>query len=199
MRSREWYEDSIQSILCKCLPKLPPSRIRPAYIKDKANNPFGVNHLDAYDSLKDGISAAQNDTDVVYFWLHFDPLDLLTTEVDDKVSAVVPFKLTVTCYGKNSLTNAVQIKVFFRTESVLCDLLNMGAGMTKEPVLTTFPEEINREWWERTDVDISLSIKIDDFCGGEEAALGELGYGTGYSKSTGGIIDVEEVSGESKG
>lgn len=197
MKNREWYEDSIQSILCECLSHLPPSNIRPAYNKTKLTNPFAVNNMDARDSMKDGVKAAKNTDDIIYFWLHFDPLDLLSTEVGDDVSTVVPFKLTVTCYGANSMTNAIRVKAFLRTSDVLSRMLDMQSALTKEPTLTTFPEEINGEWWERTDVDINISTLVDDFVGGEEAAEG-LGISKGYSKSTNGEVVVEEVAGGAK-
>lgn len=198
MKNREWYEDSIQSVLCRCLPKMPPSNIRPAYNKTLLTNPFATNHMDARDSMKDGVRAARNTTDIIYFWWHFDPLDYLSTEVNDTVSAVVLFKLTVTCYGENSMTNAMRIRAFLRTDGILSEMLQMQSVLWKEPTLTSFPEEINGQWWERTDVDISIQTLIDDFDFGEEAALGELGYGTGYSEATSGNVIVEEVSDENK-
>lgn len=195
MKSREWYEDSIQSILCKCLPKVHPSNIRPAYLKTKLTNPFAVNRMDAHDPMKDGVKAARNTTDIIYFWWHFDPLDLLSTEVSDDVSTVIPFKLTVTCYGANSMQNAIRVKAFFRIPDVLTMMLNMQSVLNGEPRLTTFPEEINGEWWERTDVEINWNTLIDDFDDGEDAGAGSIGIGTGYTTATDGTIVVEGVSG----
>ena len=193
MRTREQLEDSIQLVLRKCLPNMPPSNIRPAYQKTKLNNPMAVNVVDATNSLKDGLRAVENTDDIVYFWLHFDPLDLLSTEVGDTVSSVIPFKLTVYCYGSHSLLMAIKIKAFMRTPDVLTQMLGMQAALSGEPILTTFSEEVNGEWWERNDVEIGMDVLIDDFVGGEEAALGSLGDGTGYSNSTGGVIVVKEV------
>lgn len=198
MKDREWFEDSIQSVLCKCLPNMPPSNIRPAYIKALSTNPFAVNHMDATDPMKDGVKAARNTTDIIYFWWHFDPLDYLSTEVSDTVSAVVLFRLTVTCYGEHSMSNAIRLRAFFRTEGVLSDMLNMQAVLSRDPTLTTFPEEFNGQWWERTDVDFSIQALIDDLAEADETLLNELGYGSGYSTATGGKVDVMEVSDELK-
>lgn len=197
MKSREWYEDSIQSILCSCFPQLDKSRIRPAYQKTKKTNPMGVNVIDAEDTLKDGIRGAKNTDDLIYFWLHFDPLDFLATEVTDTVTTIVPFRLTVSCYGLGSLPMAIRLKAFLRTEGVLNQMLGMNAVMPNEPRVTTFPEDINGEWWERTDVDITLDVLVDDLVGGEDAAKGD-GIGEGYSKDTNGEIIVEEVGGGAK-
>lgn len=151
--------------------------------------------MDANDPMKDGVKAARNTTNIIYFWWHFDPLDLLSTEVSDDVSTVIPFKLTVTCYGAESMVNAIRVKAFFRTPDVLSDMLNMQSVLNGEPSLTTFPEEINGEWWERTDVEINWNTLIDDFDDGEDVAAGSNGIGTGYTIATGGTIVVEEVSG----
>lgn len=194
MKNREWYEDSIQSILCGCLPNMAPANIRPSYQTTKLTNPMGLNHMDVFDPMKDGIRAATNKDNLIYFWLHFDPLDMLSTEIGDTISSVIPFKLTVTCYGKDSFTNAIRIKAFLRTPDILNQMLNMQAITNGEPVLTSFPEELNGEWWKRTDVDVTWDVLIDDFADGEEAAQGSLGEGKGYSKATGGEIVVEDVS-----
>lgn len=193
MKDREWYEDSIQSILCKCLPKMPPSNIRPAYQKTEQTNPMGLNHMDVSDPLKDGVRAARNTDDLVYFWLHFDPLDLLSTEVGEEISTVVPFKLTVMCYGKNSMPNAVRVRAFLRTPEVLTEMLGMNSVLKSEPRMTTFPEEHAGEWWERSDVEFTIDVLIDDLLDGD--SLPTSGDGVGYSKATGGQIVIEEVGG----
>lgn len=199
MRNREWYEDSIQTILCECLPQLPKSNIRPAYSKSKLINPFAKNHVDGSDSMKDGMHKIKNTDNVVYFWLHFDPLDLLSTEISDTVSAVIPFRLTISCYGIDSMPIAIRLKAFMRTEGVLYRMLGMNATLSHEPTLTTFEEELQGEWWERTDVDIGMNVLVDDFFEGDKAAAGVLGIGEGYSKATDGNIIVEEVGDGSQG
>lgn len=172
-----------------------PSNIRPAYNKTKLTNPFAVNKMSAHDPMKDGVTAARNTTDIIYFWWHFDPLDFLATEVTDDITTVIPFKLTVTCYGARSMENAIRLKAFFKTPGVLMTMLNMRSVLSSEPSLTTFPEEINGEWWERTDVEVNWNTLIDDLDDNNNAANGSIGIGTGYSKATDGDIVVEEVSG----
>lgn len=191
MKGREWYEDSIQSVLRKCLPKMPPSNIRPAYQKTKQTNPMGLNHMDVYDPLKDGVRAATNEDNLVYFWLHFDPLDLLSTEVGDTISTVVPFKLTVMCYGKDSMPNAIRVRAYLRSPEVLTEMLDMDSVLKDEPRMTTFPEEHAGEWWERSDVEFSIDVLIDDLLDGELMPTG--GDASGYSGASGGEVVVEEV------
>lgn len=200
MKNREWYEDSIQSIICLCLPKVPKSNIRPAYQKTKLNNPFAVNHMDKSDPMKDGVKAVQNETDIIYFWLHFDPLDILATEVEINdagsfIDTVIPFKLTITCYGADSMMNGIRLKAVARTPNVLNAFLNLDFVMTSEPQLSSFSEEFNEEWWERTDVDLDFSARISDFIdSGMIPALSSTKMGVGYSKSTSGKVAISEVS-----
>lgn len=200
MRNREWYEDSIQSIICSCLPKIPRSNIRPAYQKTKLNNPFAVNHMDTSDPMKDGVDAAQNVTNLIYFWWHFDPLDFLSTSVEtsengDSIISIIPFRLTIHCYGSDSMTNAIRLKAFFRTPDTLNAVLNLNSVMSEEPRLTTFSEEINQEWWERSDLDLAFVTQVTDFSdGGVVPNLNSNGIGEGYSKSSGGEIALLEVS-----
>lgn len=192
MKSREYYEDSIHDIIAKCLPRMDKSNIRPAYLKTKLNNPFAVNSMDKSDSMKDGTNAVRNKTNIVYFWWHFDPLDMLSTYVGDSVESIIPFRLTITCYGDESMNNAIRLKAFFRSPETLFGILNMQAVLGSEPRLTTFPEEINGEWWERTDVDIAFNVLVDDFAyDGAEPPANAKGIGTGYSTTTKGILPVE--------
>lgn len=193
MKSREWYEDSIQSVLCECLKDLPPSNIRPAYLKTKQTNPFATNFMDVSNPLKDGVKGARNTTDIVYFWLHFDPTDLLSTEITATVESIINFKLTVTCYGEHSMPNAIRLKAFIRQPENTSRLLGMQAVLSKEPTITTFPEEINGEWWERNDVDFNFQVLVDDLLDGDGVVAGSDGYAVGYSKSTDGVIIVKEV------
>lgn len=193
MRTREWYEDSIHSIIGKCLPKLDKSNIRPAYQKTRMTNPFAVNRMDKNDAMKDGVTAIDYSADIVYFWLHFDPLDFLSTEVlADGVSTIVPFKITITCYGSNSMVNVIKLRTFLRTPEILNSVLNMDSVFTSEPRVTTFSEEINSEWYERNDLDISLATRITDF--GDLPNLLTSGDGKGYSKASGGSIAVGDIS-----
>ena len=208
MRSREWYEDSIHSLIKACLPDVAPSNIRPAYQKTKQNNPMGVNHMDAFDPMKDGIDSAQNKTDIVYFWWHFDPLDLLSTSVETSedgvtISSLIPFRLTISCYGKNSMPNAIRLKAYFRTPDLLNSMLQLNSVLNSEPTLTTFPEEINEEWWERTDLDLSFMTLVDDFTddNGATPPAEITDDSKGYSTSTDGVVpvgaycvDVEDVN-----
>ena len=190
MRTREWYEDSIHSIISRCLPRLEKSNIRPAYTKTRLTNPFAVNRMDKNDAMKDGVTAVDYAADIVYFWLHFDPMDFLSTEVmADVVSTIVPFKITITCYGKNSMTNVIKLRSFFRTPEILNVMLNMDSVFTTEPRVTTFSEEINSEWYERSDLDINLSTMIKDFS--EDGSMPNLfssGDAEGYSKAGGGVV-----------
>lgn len=193
MKTREFYEDSIHDIISMILLNVEKSNIRPSYQKTKLANPFATNRMDAFDSMKDGVDAARNFTDIVYFWWHFDALDLLSTEVkSDGVTAVIPFRLTISVYGSNSMPNAIKLKAFFRTPDVFNSILNLNSVITSEPTLTTAPEEINEEWWERTDLDIKFETMITDFTNevGAEPVLNSMGDSVGYSKSSLGLIDV---------
>lgn len=194
MRSREWYESSIHNILCKCLPKIEPSNIRPAYNKSKLTNAFATNYVSGTNEMKNGIESVTNTRTFIYYWLHFDSLDSLTTEVSDDISAVLPMRLTVSIYGKDSFPLAARLRAFMRTEGVLFKMFNMQAVLDSDPSIDTFPEEIQGQWWERNDVTIRINVLVDDFVGGKEAAQFSLGEGKGYSTATGGEIEVEEVN-----
>lgn len=198
MKSREWYEDTIQSILWECLPQLPKSNIRPAYLKSKSVNPFAKNYVDAEDSMKDGVKSIKNTDNFVYFWLHFDSLDMRSTEVSDgNISTIVPFHLTVSVYGRDSLPIAVRIRAFMRTEGILYRMLGMNATLDSDPSITTLTEDVLGEWWERNDIEIVMNVLIDSFVDDGKAAQFSLGEGTGYSTATGGQVLVEEVGDES--
>lgn len=193
MKNREFYEDSIHDIISMCLPDVEKSNIRPSYQKTGLPNPFATNNVDAQDSMKDGVNAAKNMTDIVYFWWHFDPLDMLSTEVEsDAVTSIVPFRLTISIYGGNSMPNALKLKAFFRTPDVFNSILNLNSTLASEPMLTTFPEEINEMWWERTDLDLKFITAITDFTNSEgaEPVINSLGDGSGYSKDTLGVVPV---------
>lgn len=193
MKTREFYEDSLHDLISLCLPSIEKSNIRPSYQKTKLSNLFGTNRVDAFDSMKDGVDAARNHTDIIYFWLHFDPLDMLSTEiVDDVVNSIIPFRVTISIYGANSMPNAIKLKAFFRTPDSLNKMLNLNSVIDSEPTLSTFPEEINGEWWERTDLDISFKTLVTDFVdeNGEEGKVNSLGFGDGYSKDTRGKVSI---------
>lgn len=194
MKTREWYEDSIQSILCECLPQIPKSNIRPAYSKSKLTNPFAKNYVDAEDEMKDGLKNIKNTDNYVYFWLHFDSIDMLSTEVSNgNISSILPFRLTVSVYGRDSLPIAIRIRAFMRTEGILYRMLGMQATLNSDPSITTLTEDVQGEWWERNDLEIIMNVLIDDFVGANKAAQFSFGEGDGYSTATGGQISVEEV------
>lgn len=82
-----------------------------------------------------------------------DGLDRKTTFTD-----VVEFRIS--CYGPRSREFAKKIQVYIQKSDYRIDLSRIGAyPVLKSPSPRYVPYEYNKQWWQRTDLELTFNVK----------------------------------------
>lgn len=163
IQSRRETEDFFHDIIAYTLPHIDKSNIRPAYQKTKKPIPAGGNFI-SQDGKGNGLVPFTNEDNFVYFWVDMnDPSNNDESEVseDNKVTYIRNIRLIVYCYGEDSSNNALRVKSLVRSIKVQ-HLLNFnGYYQLNDGSITSMFEDINGEWWERNDLEMHFTCRVD--------------------------------------
>lgn len=85
-------------------------------------------------------------------------------KTEDKLTRTTTFtdvvKCNLSCYGPNSRLNAKKIQVYIQKSDYRIDLARIGAyPVLKSPSPRYVPYEYNKQWWQRTDLELTFNVK----------------------------------------
>lgn len=161
IQTKEQIEDFMHDVIANILPHIDKSNIRPAFQKTKRNNPAGANIVSQSGEV-DGLVGFTNTDNFIYFKVLENPQNNDESEVepDDTTSFIEVIELTVYIYGEKAQRNALLLKALMRTTRVQ-DYLNLnGYYQLNEGDVNPLSENINGEWWDRTDVTFYFTRKV---------------------------------------
>lgn len=163
MMTRGQTEDFFHDVISLMVPSIDKSNIRPAFQKTKQPNMAGKNYISYGDDINNGLEGFSNTDDFIYFRVNFDTIENNQSEVtpEDKVSIVRDVELTVYIYGDNAANNALRIKSLLRSQKIVDYLNRHGYYQTSEGYITPLFEEINEEWWERSDLSVHFGCSVE--------------------------------------
>lgn len=89
-----------------------------------------------------------------------------TVEDNDKLTRTTTFtdvvKINVSCYGPNSRIYAKKIQVYIQKNDYRRALAQIGAyPVLKSPSPKYIPYEYNKQWWQRTDLELTFNVKTN--------------------------------------
>lgn len=162
LQTREETEDFFHDIIADILTDIDKSNIRPAYQKTKQPQPAGMNFV-SQNGLANGIMPYENTSDFVYFYVKMDDDNELESEVsaENRTEFIRVVNVRVYCYGENSANNALKLKALVRSQHIQFKLNYNGYYQLGEGTISPMFEDINGEWWERTDVDLQFTCKAE--------------------------------------
>lgn len=162
LRNRIETEDFFHDVIALILPHIEKSNIRPAFQKTKKNNPAGANYI-SQSGITDGLVGFTNTDDFIYFKVIENATDGTHVEVnvDDSATYINEIELTVYIYGNKAQENALLLRSLIRTERISNYLNSNGYYQTEQENTRPISEIINGEWWDRTDVTLNFTCRID--------------------------------------
>ena len=89
-----------------------------------------------------------------------------SVEKDDKLTRTTTFtdvvKVNISCYGPNSRLYAKKIQVYIQKNDYRRALAQIGAyPVLKSPSPRYVPYEYNKQWWQRTDLELTFNVKTN--------------------------------------
>ena len=156
MRTRQETEDLIHDVLCKILPKMAKSRIRPGYQTDDI---AGDSVLD--ESGEYVIKPFTPQDNFIYFLVKFENNDLLPdiSQSEDAISNRY-ITINISCYGEESNAYACVIYALFRSDYIIQYLNSYGLYLNTVSTISELRELVNEEWFDRHNLNITLNEEL---------------------------------------
>lgn len=161
IQTREQTEDFFHDVIAKILPQMKKSDIRPAFQKTKQPLAAGTNHITQSGEFE-GLDPFSNTDNFIYFFVNMNN-NLGESEVmqDNTTSIIRNINVIVYCYGNNSSNIALKIKAMMRSIPIQQMLNFNGYYLGDEGEITPLNEDINGEWWERNDLELNFTCRVD--------------------------------------
>lgn len=161
IQTRIETEDFFHDIIARIVPYIDKSNIRPAYQKTKQPLPAGSNYI-SQDGKNNGLNPFSNLSNFIYFYVNpnNNSEEPEVTE-DNRVSIIRHINMIIYCYGQDSANIALRIKAFMRSIPVQNELNYNGYYLEDDGEITSLHEDINGEWWERNDLELNFTCRVN--------------------------------------
>lgn len=154
MNSRQYYEDSIQRLVCALLPKMPPEDIRPAYQQNDLAGKSVLNTDSEYDYVP--FSYSDNFIYIQVFLGQNTLPGFMSDAQDGEVTLGIRSKFVL--YGPESSALALCLWTLLQSSTAIEYFERLGLYIAQySEDISEFHEIVNEQWFERHEFELYLS------------------------------------------